>query len=93
MMNLVGSKSNISGWSLDKGYDDQVRNGKYPIRAFGSKKNSLRVTINVNSSNNPFPPHKLNLAYVYAQLPNEMTQLKNSVGYIGKIILSRAFGA
>lgn len=42
---MVDSKSNISGWSLDEGYKDQSKVETYPIRAFGSNKNSLDVSL------------------------------------------------
>lgn len=45
MMMMSDSKSNISGWSLDKGYKDQADNETIPIRVFGSSKNSLDVAL------------------------------------------------
>lgn len=68
---MINSKSNISGWSLDDGYKNQAKDETYPVRAFGSNKNSLVVTIKGISSSDTVCSSSSNLITVTASIPGE----------------------
>lgn len=68
---MINSKSHVSGWSLDKGYKDNAKDETYPIRAFGSSKNSLDITVKNIISSDTVCSSIYNLFTLTVSMPGE----------------------
>lgn len=43
-MMIVQDKPNVSHWSLENGYDNDVRDDDYPIRVFNAQHSAILIT-------------------------------------------------
>lgn len=69
---MINSSPNTSGWSLHAGYTDQSNKNSYPIRAFGSKKNSLNIVVGNGPNGDIFCGSQYSLFTVIIGVPGEM---------------------
>lgn len=80
-MMIVDNNPNVSNWSLENGYDDEIKKDYYPNRIFNAKPGgALNIDFHLSNQDLEATCRKINSAYrIFLHLPGEVPHMSRNI--------------